>query len=244
MSENPKAPNASAPDFREFANPREMFDTIADEIVARLATGVDEQGQASFVASGGTTPGTLYDLLSRRDAPWPQSSVTLSDERWVEPSSDRSNEKLVRTRLLVDKAASATLVPFKTPQPHAGEAEGEVHAALAAMPLPFDVTLLGMGSDGHTASLIPGAKGLERALDTRDPMLARAVHPPQLTEMGERITLTLRAILNSRLIVVLIKGDDKLAAYRDVMAGSDILAKPIRAVLQQSEVPVSVFWSP
>jgi 6-phosphogluconolactonase len=244
MSKNLKASDASAPDFRKFTNGREMFDTLADEIVSRLATGVDEHGRASFVASGGTTPGTLYDLLSRRDAPWPQISVTLSDERWVEPSSDRSNEKLLRTRLLVDKAAGATLVPFKTAKPHADAAEGDVQAALAAMPLPFDVTLLGMGSDGHTASLIPGAKGLERALDTRDPMLARAVHPPERTEMGERMTLTLRAILDSRLIVVLIKGDDKLAAYRDVMAGNDILAKPVRAVLQQSEVPVWVCWSP
>jgi 6-phosphogluconolactonase len=244
MSRNLNRTPGNEPEFRSFASAPDMFQALAQEITALLAKGAAAHGRASLVVSGGTTPAPLYDLLSKRDAPWAQTVVTLSDERWVEPTSDRSNEKLVRTHLLIGKAAAASLVPFKTAKPHADEAEAEVHAALAAMPLPFDVMLLGMGTDGHTASLIPGAKGLERALDLDDPMLARAVHPPKLSEMGERMTLTLRGILNSRLIIILIKGDDKLAAYRDALAGNDVLAKPVRAVLHQSDVPVSVFWSP
>ncbi len=232
------------PTFLKFANTVAMFNSLANEITSLLSIGVDAHGRASLVVSGGTTPAPLYDVLSRSDAPWAQTVVTLSDERWVEPTSDRSNEKLVRTHLLVGNAAAASFVPFKTGMPHADEAEDDVHAALAAMPLPFDVTVLGMGTDGHTASLIPGAKGLVRALDRNNPMLARAVHPPKLSAMGERMTLTLRAILKSRQIVILIKGDDKLEAYRDALAGDDMLAEPVRAVLLQSETPVTVFWSP
>lgn len=234
----------SEPQFREFRDTISMFEALARDIVACLKKGVAARGRASFVASGGTTPGGLYDLLSGTAAPWANVVVTLSDERWVAPTSDRSNEKLVRTHLLRRKAATARLVPLKTPAERAEEAEEEVHTSLAAMPLPFDLTLLGMGTDGHTASLIPKADGLRKALDVSDPALARAVFPPRFTEMGERMTLSLRALLGSRRIAVLIKGHDKLAAYRHAIAGTDVLEAPVRAVLHQDKAPVAVYWSP
>jgi 6-phosphogluconolactonase len=232
------------PAFREFANAGAMFETLAETIAASLSATVARAGKASLVVSGGTTPGDLFDILARRSAPWDRVEITMSDERWVEPTSQRSNEHLVRTRLLVANAASAQLVPLKTKAAHAREAEKQVHDAVTAMPRPFDVMLLGMGTDGHTASLIPGSEGLAWALDVSDPSYVRAVNPPKVSEMGERMTLTLRAILDSRRIVVLIKGDAKRAAYKDALAGNDVLAAPVRAVLQQSAVPVEVFWSP
>ena len=236
--------NSTRPLFREFTGEHAMFAALADKMIASVSAAASRTGHASLVVSGGTTPGDLFDILATRDAPWPQISVTMSDERWVDPTSDRSNEKLVRTRLLVSKAASARLVPLKTAAAHAREAEKDVHAAIIAMPRPFDIMLLGMGTDGHTASLIPGSEGLARALDTADPMYVRAVNPPKLTEMGERMTLTLRALLDSKLIVVLIKGEAKRAAYHDAMSGTDILAAPVRAVLQQTVTPVEVYWAP
>lgn len=221
-----------------------MFAALADKMIASVSAAASRTGHASMVVSGGTTPGDLFDILATRDAPWSHVTVTMSDERWVAPTSDRSNEKLVRTRLLVANASAAKLVPLKTAAAHARDAEEDVHAAIVAMPRPFDITLLGMGTDGHTASLIPGSEGLSRALDTSDPMYVRAVNPPKLTEMGERMTLTLRALLDSKLIIVLIKGEAKRAAYRDAMSGTDILAAPVRAVLQQNETPVEVYWAP
>ena len=232
------------PAFREFGNADAMFGALAEKIAASLSATVARAGGASLVVSGGTTPGDLFDVLAKKSAPWDRVAITLSDERWVEPTSDRSNEKLVRLRLLVANAAKAQLVPLKTAAPHARDAEGAVHDAVTGMPRPFDLTLLGMGTDGHTASLIPGSEGLARALDTADPMYVRAVNPPKLTEMGERMTLTLRAILDSRRIVILIKGEAKRAAYKDVLGGDDILAAPVRAVLRQAATPVEVFWSP
>jgi 6-phosphogluconolactonase len=241
---NSAAPIETAqPIFRGFRNSDDLLGVLADEIIARLSDGVTRNGTASFVASGGTTPGALFDVLATRKAPWSDVRVTLSDERWTEPTSERSNEHLVRTRLLVGEAAAATLVPMKTPATRARDAEAAIDDIIARMPRPFDVVLLGMGNDGHTASLIPGSEGLAQALDAASPALVRAVDPPNVTHMGERMTLTLRALLDARWIVLFIKGDAKLAAYKHAMAGSDILENPVRAVLQQRTVPVSIFWS-
>lgn len=230
--------------LRGFASEPEMFQALANEIVTRLSAGVAAHGAASLVCSGGTTPGALYDVLSASDAPWDKVSVTLSDERWVPPSSDASNEKLVRTRLLKNRAASAKLVPMKTAAADPHTAEESVSRAIAAMPRPFDVTLLGMGNDGHTASMFPGSDGLEKALDTSSPLLVRAIRPVNFAETGERMSLTLRAILDSRLIVILVKGEAKLDTYRAALTGPNIREMPVRAVLQQSKTPVQVYWAP
>lgn len=221
-----------------------MFAALAGDIAARLTSAISRNGQASLVAAGGSTPGGLYDLLAQRKLNWSRVSVTLSDERWIGVDFDSSNEKLIQTRLLVAEAKAARLVPLKTGHTHACDAQPEVQAALAAMPRPFDVVLLGMGTDGHIASLIPDAAGLAAAMDRQDPALVRAVNPADLPAMGERLTLTLRAILDAQAIYLLIKGEAKRAAYRHALAGSDILEAPVRGVLHQTATPVSVFWSP
>jgi 6-phosphogluconolactonase len=230
--------------LRKFDTAEDMFRTLADAIVAQLKAGVAARGSASLVASGGTTPGALYDILSQRDAPWDKVSVTLSDERWVAPAEDGSNEKLVRARLLVGKAAPARMVPMKTDDASPGDAEAKVGAAIAAMPRPFDVTLLGMGDDGHTASLYPHSRGLDKSLDVNDPALVRGVHTDHAVKTGERMTLTLRALLNSKWIIILLKGDDKLKTYEAAAAGSDVQEMPVRVLLNQTSVPVQVFWAP
>jgi 6-phosphogluconolactonase len=235
--------DSAEPAFLGYRRPEDLYAGLAGEIATRLAAGIALNGHASLVASGGTTPGPLYDVLATQDLAWRDVWVTLSDERWSDPRSGRSNENLARTRLLTGSAASARLVPLKTAHRHAAEAEDEAGAAVAAMPRPFDVTLLGMGTDLHIASLIPGAAGLARALERNDAALVRAIDPPDLAAAGERLTLTLHAILDSRWIVLLIRGEAKLVAYKRALAGRDVLSAPVRAVLQQTRVPVSVYWS-
>ena len=230
--------------LRRFPTADEMFRDLSSGVVARLDAGVAARGAASLVASGGTTPGPLFDALAAREAKWDRVFVTLSDERWLPPTSNESNEKLVRTRLMRDKAATAHFVPMKTDASHPREAEDAVSAAICAMPLPFDVTIFGMGDDGHTASLFPGADGLDRALDTASPLMVRGIHPAKLDSTGERMTLTLRAILDLRWIVVLVRGDAKLKTLDVALAGDDVPAMPVRAVLQQTATPVQVYWSP
>ncbi len=232
------------PEFHAFGDFETMVSELAAEIVRRLGAAVIARGRASLVVSGGTTPGPLFDALAKSEAPWANVTVTLSDERWVAPSSDRSNEKLVRARLLVGRASAAQFVPLKTAQANAVDAEQEASAAIAAVPRPFDVVLLGMGADGHTASLIPNSGGLARALDRADPNLAHAIEPPASTGMGPRMTLSLRALLDSHWIVLMIHGAGKKTAYDTAATGKDILAMPVRGVLRQKDVPVSAYWAP
>jgi 6-phosphogluconolactonase len=227
-----------------FASADAMFHELADRIVAKLEAGVATRGAASLVCSGGTTPGALYDILSQRDAPWDKVTVTLSDERWVPPTEDGSNEKLVRTRLLIGKAAAARMAPMKTADASPDTAEAKVGAAIAAVPRPFDVTLLGMGDDGHTASLYPHSQGLDKSLNVSDPALVRGVHTDHAVKTGERMTLTLRALLDSKWIVILLKGEDKLRTYELAAAGNDVREMPVRVLLNQTKVPVQVFWAP
>jgi 6-phosphogluconolactonase len=230
--------------LHRFADGDVMIAVVAEQIAAKLGDDIAARGAASLVASGGTTPGALFDRLSNYEIPWEKIWITLSDERWIAPTQDGSNEKLVRTRLLRGAAASAHLIPLMTSDPSPNDAENKVSEAIGAMPRPFTVTLLGMGEDGHTASLFPNAGGLTVALDENDPAFVRAIHTQNVAATGERISLTLRAILDSKLIAILIRGKPKLAAYQRALSGSDIAEMPVRAVLNQSKTPVRVFWAP
>ena len=230
--------------LRSFADVQTMVSSLADDIVARLASAVTQHGRASLVVSGGTTPGALFDVLAQRDAPWDKVWITLSDERWIAPTEGGSNEKLVRDRLLKCKAAAAHFVPMKTADATPDAAQEKAGAAIAAMPRPFTVTILGMGDDGHTASLYPKAPELKAALDTNAPALVHAVHARNAAATGDRMTLSLRAILDSRWIVLLVRGDEKMKTYRQAESGTDLLEMPVRNVLGQSQTPVDVFWSP
>jgi 6-phosphogluconolactonase len=230
---------------RRFTDKNELTEALAQMVVAHLTAAVHERGEASLVVSGGTTPGPLFDRLSSLPAPWDRVTVTVSDERWVGLDSPMSNEQLLRTRLITGQAARLQMVPIKNAHPEPEQAEVDVSAALQAMPRPYDLLILGMGENMHTASLFPHADGLKAALDLDDPMYARAIRPiPPDDAEPPRMTLTLRAILDSRLIVILFTGEKKWAAYQQALAGDDIEAAPVRAVLQQTQTPVQVWWAP
>jgi len=244
MSETPGSP-APPPDERRFADRAELTAALAQAIVARLSDAVSARGSASLVASGGTTPGPLYDRLSGLAAPWERVSVTLADERWVPLDDPLSNARLVRARLIRDRASRARFIGLKTGHAEPELAEPDVDAALRAIPRPFDLVLLGLGENGHTASLFPHGQGLDAALNLADPALARAVRPvaPD-APYPPRMSLTLRAILDSRLIVLLFTGEAKWAVYRQALEAGDVESQPVRAVLRQGATPVEVWWAP
>lgn len=221
----------------------ELVRALAADIAQRLADAVAARGQAGMIATGGSTPGPLYDALSQTAAPWDRIAVTLSDERWVPPDDPASNERLLRQRLLRNLAAAARLIPLKTPAPSPAKAVADVDRTLNALPRPFDVTLVGMGADGHVASLFPLAPELGAALADDAPLVC-AVRREDAAGVAERLSLTRRALLGSRVIIVLIEGAEKLAVYRQAQAGEDIEAMPIRMVLQQRRAPVQVWWAP
>jgi 6-phosphogluconolactonase len=230
---------------RRFADPESLFEALAEDIALTLGEAVKARGAASLVVSGGTTPGPLFDRLADMAAPWAKVSLTLADERWVSPDSIRSNERLVRERLLRNRAAAAWFTALKTGHDAPEAAEAEVTAALRALPRPFDLILLGLGDDGHTASLIPRAEGLARALDAAHPALVRAIRPgPSDGPETPRLSMTPRALLDSRRIVILFTGRPKWGVFQQALEPGEVRSLPVRSVLRQTKVPVDVWWAP
>ncbi len=207
-----------------------------------LRQGIAERNVAGLAVSGGRSPIAFFDQLSRQILPWEKVSITLVDERWVPTSSEESNEHLVRQHLLRNAAASAQFVPLKTNATSPQDALAERETAINKIPSPLDAIVLGMGEDGHTASLFPGAENLSAALDVTRPALLIDIDPPHADH--RRISLTLRALLHTRCVVLLMQNSRKRAIYQRARDGADVALLPIAGVLAQPKVKVEVFWVP
>jgi 6-phosphogluconolactonase len=192
--------------------------------------------------SGGTTPKRLFDVLSTETLPWDKIWLTLADERWVEPTDEASNERLVREHLLINAAAAGHFVGLKNPAPTPEAGADWAWRALSRVPHPYDVVMLGMGQDGHTASLFPGSLALARAMDLT--MAPGCIAVNALTAPHARVSLNLAALMGARRIVLHIEGETKWQVYQRARAGGSLAEMPVRAILQQKEVPVDVYWCP
>ncbi|WP_114240288.1 6-phosphogluconolactonase [Dyella sp. C9] len=216
---------------------------LATAVAERLREGIAARGSALLAVSGGSTPRHFFQRLARETLPWSSVQVTLVDERWVPESNERSNAGMVKALLLQHEASAAHFVPLYTdaPTPEAGLAT--VRTRMAALALPFDAVVLGMGNDGHTASFFPGGDRLPEALDPDNPV---RVLPMRAAGAGEpRITFTLSALLDTRALFLHIEGEAKRQLLDDAQQGKGEAAHyPVRAVLTQPRVPVAVYWCP
>jgi 6-phosphogluconolactonase len=215
---------------------------LAGELKVDLDEAIGVRGTASLVVSGGTTPKRLFGALSAETLAWDKVWLTLADERWVETTDAASNERLVREHLLIGAAAAAHFVGLKNPAPTPEAGADWAWRALTRVPHPYDVVMLGMGHDGHTASLFPGSLALARALDASAPAGCVAVNA--LTAPHARVSLNLAALLDARRIVLHIEGEEKWQVYQRARVAGSLAEMPVRAILQQKEVPVDVYWSP
>ena len=212
---------------------------IAALIAATLEQAIATHGVATLALSGGRSPRPVLESLSASLSDWSKVIVTLVDERWVDPTDADSNEQLVRDSLLQGPAAAARFVPMKNAAADAYLGQPAAEADLAALPWPLDIILLGMGDDGHTASLFPQAKELDEGLSST--ALTIAVTPPAAPH--QRLSLTAHAILSSRHIFLQISGPAKKAVYDRALAGGPVEELPIRIALCQDAVPVEVWIS-
>jgi 6-phosphogluconolactonase len=226
-------------------NEIETFETA--EAAARaaaqaIAEALAGQGPRTFVATGGRTPGPAYDVLAAMDLGWEGVSVTQTDERFVDPGSSDSNAGLIRTRLLTGRAAGARFVPLKGDGP-TPDADAQAAEAKLAGLLPASATLLGMGDDGHIGSIFPIDPNLRRWLDPAEKRLVIGVEVSGEKPYVPRISLTVRALLATGLLAVLITGEAKRAVIEQALAepGSGL---PIGAVVRQASTPVRIFWAP
>jgi 6-phosphogluconolactonase len=211
---------------------------LAGQVAADLKAGIGSRGAATLAVSGGSTPKKFFAALSMEKLDWAKVTITLVDERWVDSSSDRSNAKLVADLLLQNDAKVAAFVPlFAGSDEPTSALVAKTNAALAALHLPFDAVILGMGNDGHTASFFPGGDTLHEALTSAGPALA--LRAPGAGE--PRITLTLPFLLNSKAIYLHIEGPEKTATLAKAVATGPIEDMPIRAVIKQTQVAISIY---
>jgi 6-phosphogluconolactonase len=219
-----------------------LADALAHAIAQALGRALDTRGGATLVVPGGATPRATFERLARKPLRWSAVTVTLSDERWVPPGDPASNESLVRGALLTGPAAAANFVGLYTGDPTPEAAEHGCSDRITRLARPFDAVLLGMGEDGHIASLFPGATKLAEglALDGRE--LCRAMRAPGSQQ--RRMTLTLSALLDARILFLLFQGACKRAAFDAALAEGPSEAMPVRALLRQRRVPVEIYWTP
>lgn len=230
-----------------FDDKEQMFSALTKACAERLTQAVSTQGKASFMVSGGSTPKPLYQNLAEQALPWSDIQVALVDERWVPPTSPSSNQAFCQNSLLQHNAKAATFIPMKTAHDTAKAGLSTTTKAYSELAAPFDITILGMGGDGHTASIFPNCEGIEQALDANSPEKLSAImaHRSEVTgDNLERITLSLSGILDSKFLVLLITGDSKREVYQQALTAKDSRLTPISAVLQQTDVPVHVYWAP
>ena len=218
----------------EYPDADMMAMDLASILAEDLAEALHHEDRVCFAIPGGTTPGPIYDDLCAADIDWSRVDVLLTDERWVSEDDPRSNTRLVKERLLVNRAANARLLPMYTPA-HAPE---EVLAELEAMiapELPIAVMLLGMGEDMHTASLFPGAQGLDAALKPDAPILVPLIQPD--TD-EKRISLSARVLTGAMSKHLVIAGTAKREALEKAQSLSPAEA-PVQAVLNG----MTVHWA-
>lgn len=224
----------------EFENASALDIALSEKVAAMLAVSIEEKGSASLVVSGGRTPMGFFHLLSQQVLDWSKVTVLLADERWVNADHADSNEKLVRENLLINEASQATYLALKNSAEQAVDGEAECEAALAELDT-FTVLILGMGDDGHTASLFPGSEALAEGLDMNSGRSCIAVTP--LHAPHQRMSLTLPRLLNSQQIVIHISGASKQEVLQQAQAGDDVMELPIRSILQQQVAPLSIYWA-
>jgi 6-phosphogluconolactonase len=230
------------PHVHRFPDATALTHALATEVQVELQEAIAARGRASLVVSGGRTPVQLFNQLAQEQLDWSKVSVTLADERWVDAHEVSSNERLVRTELLRGHAAQAHFVGLKNAATTPVEGAQWAWRSLSRITRPFDVVLLGMGDDGHTASLFPQSPGLTDALNSSLPPACVAMHAPVAPH--DRLSLNLSALLDARRVFLHIQGAAKLEVYHSALAHGPVSQLPIRAFIHQQMIPFEVFWSP
>lgn len=216
--------------FVEYPDSEMMMMDLANTLAGELENHLFNHDHVSLAVPGGTTPGPIFDSLCAADLDWARVHVMLTDERWVPEASERSNTRLLRERLLVNRAAAATYVPLYAEADTPEEKLDTLEASLAPE-LPISVMLLGMGADMHTASIFPGADRLHDALHgdhTLVPMRAPGAPEPRITLSAQ----VLRGAMSRHVVII---GDEKRAALEKAKTLSPDEA-PIAAILNGTTI--------
>ncbi len=222
----------------EFESREALTDSLCELIKTRIQNSLNQSGRASIAVSGGSTPIPLFRQLSQAPLDWSAVTITLADDRWVSPDHQDSNERLVKENLLQNQASASRFIGLWQENISAKEAEASCNQRLAELDDPLNTVILGMGNDGHTASLFPCAKADLRAALASNKDCA-ATHPASAPHA--RMTLTPKRLFNSDLRILHICGQDKLDVLKKALKENDLQTMPISIFLQR---PLTIYWAP
>ncbi|MEM8686630.1 MAG: 6-phosphogluconolactonase [Pseudomonadota bacterium] len=228
----------SGPVLNTFASSAELASALASKTATHLRSAIASSQLARLVVSGGRTPLRFFAELRSEDLDWASIRVFLADERWVPATSERSNAAFVKEHLLPAEAHFSELYGTDLkPQ----EAASALANDVAGMDRPFDAVILGMGKDGHTASLFPDAPEIAQALS---PGADAAIVLSPTSQPELRLSLTPRALINTNFLALHIEGTDKRTVYNAAMGNGPEAEMPVRAILRNDIQATQVYWCP
>lgn len=225
--------------LQQFTDSSALNEDFANRLTAILSAAIAARGAAYLVVSGGRTPQALFSKLSQTDLDWSKVTITLADDRFLPDTEADSNERLVKATLLQHQAAAATFISLYAATATAELAVPELLQRVNKLPT-FDAVILGMGEDGHTASLFPCSKEISQGLASDAPDLL-AVNPT--TAPYQRISFSKQRLLNSRVLFLHLVGASKLTVLEQAQASQDELAMPIRAFIHHTAPELTVMFA-
>jgi 6-phosphogluconolactonase len=226
----------------EFPSRNDLDIELAATVSDILAEAIKQKGKASIAVSGGSTPKGFFSVLSQSDIEWSKVTITLADERWVPMDSDASNTRLVHENLLQNKAGKAKFFHLKQGDELTDETLSDLNVAASKTLLPLDVLILGMGEDGHTASLFPCSNEINAGLDVKNDAVLMKVQPK--TAPNLRISFTFASLVTSKNIFLHSCGEGKKTVLAQALNSDDPFEMPIRAFLQHPSLNTQIFWAP
>ena len=225
--------------FYSTNNSESLAFDLSQNINEILVETIKKKGRVSMAVSGGSTPMPLFEALSHLDIDWRKVDLTLVDDRWVESDHKDSNELLVKSYLIKNKAVNVNFAPLKNNASTAKNGQASSEEALKSFSLPFDIVVLGMGTDGHTASLFPCSEEINSAMDLNNNDYLVATTPTSAPY--ERLGLTARAIMDAKSVFLHVNGSSKLHTLEKAMSIKDPCKMPIYAFLDDG---LDIYWSP
>lgn len=228
--------------LHEFRNDDQWSWAAAVAIAAALRRDLMSQPRARLLLSGGSTPAPVFRALSQAPLEWERVDVALVDERWLRPDDPDSNARLVHDNLLRGHAAGARFEPLTRPGRSIEEAvaDANLHARQ-----PAGIAVLGMGDDGHTASLFPRMIGLADALASRNAYVAvDATGCPGAGAWHRRISLTPAGLAPTHTRLLLLRGAAKRARFEEALAGDNLQEMPVRMAFLTPGAALQVYWAP
>jgi len=214
----------------KFKNTQAMTSYLASDIVSKLKNAIATKGQAVLLVSGGRSPIALFEQLNQTDIAWDKVIISLVDDRWVGPTHESSNENLVNQHLLINKAAKARFIGLVAQGDSAFDGI-EQSIELIKDIKEIDVMILGMGEDGHTASIFPCCAQVEAAMSVDNHQRLIATQPT--TAAFERVSFTLNEILAAKQVYLPLNGDNKVRVFEQAQQLEDLAKMPISAVIKQ-----------